>query len=240
MADVKRQFVDLVLQKIDENYEMQHEKITKVAHLFGDCMMNGGVVQLFGHKLNEEFVNELNFRAGGITPFHAIKAKDAALRGLLDKSLAQGEFLNHPEVIDTVLSPYILDDRDMYCLISMNGNEPFVLELAKKVKANGQKLVVVTNMATYRKSGGTLVEYADEYLDFGAEEPDLAVEINGAKYGQWGTTIGSVIAQQITAELYNYFMEKEGHAPVLLSANLHGSDKHNNDSVLKYGGKRIR
>jgi len=240
LKDVKRQFVDLVLQKIDENYEMQHERITNVARLFGDCMMNGGVVQLFGHRLNEEFVNELNFRAGGITPFHAIKAKDAALRGLLDKSLAQGEFLNHPECLDAVLSPYILDDRDMYCLISMNGNEPFVLELAKKVKENGQKIVVVTNMATYKKSGGTLLEYADEYLDFSAEEPDLAVEINGARYGQWGTTIGSVIAQQITAELYNYFMEKEGQAPVLLSANLNGSDKHNNDSVLKYGGKRIR
>ena len=240
MADVKRQFVDLVLSKIDENYDMQHERIVKVAQLFGECMRNGGVVQLFGHKLNEEFVNELNFRAGGITPFHAIKPKDAALRGLLDKSLAQGEFLNHPEVLDTVLSPYILDDRDMYCIISMNGNEPFVLELAKRVKEKGQKLVAVTNMATYKKSGGTLLDYADEYLDFGSEEPDLAVEINGAKYGQWGTTIGSVVAQQITAELYNYFMEKEGQAPVLLSANLHGSDKHNNDSVQKYGGKRIR
>ena len=240
MADVKRQIVDLVLQKIDENYVMQHDKIREVAEMFGECLRNGGVVQLFGHKLNEEFVNELNYRAGGITPFHAIKPKDAALRGLLDKSLAQGEFLNHPEVIDTVLSPYVLDDRDMYCLISMNGNEPFVIELAKKVKANGQKVVVVTNMETYRKSEGTLLEYADAFLDFGAEEPDLAVEINGAKYGQWGTTIGSVIAQQITAELYNYFMEKEGQAPVLLSANLHGSDKHNNECVMKYGGKRIR
>jgi uncharacterized phosphosugar-binding protein len=35
-------------------------------------------------------------------------------------------------------------------------------------------------------------------------------------------------------------MEKEGAAPVLLSANLNGSDKHNNDLVVKYGGKRIR
>ena len=79
-----------------------------------------------------------------------------------------------------------------------------------------------------------------KYLDFGSEDPDWAVEINGARYGQWGTTIGAVIAQQITAELYNYFMEKEGAAPVLLSANLNGSDKHNNDLVVKYGGKRIR
>jgi uncharacterized phosphosugar-binding protein len=128
----------------------------------------------------------------------------------------------------------------MYCLISLGGHEPFVLELAKRIKANGQKLVVVTNMATYKKSGGTLLDYADEYLDFGSEDPDLAVEINGASYGQWGTTIGAVVAQQITAELYNYFMEKEGAAPVLLSANLNGSDKHNNDLVVKYGGKRIR
>ena len=235
MSDIKRKYVDVLLNKINEAADTQQDKIKKIAAMFFDCMEHQGVVQLFGHKLNEEFVNELNYRAGGLVPFHAIKAKESAMQGLLPIEVASGEFMNDPKWVDTVTSVYELDDRDMYCLVSINGNEPFILEMAKRAKDKGQKIVVVTNLKSYKAHGGTLLDYADEYLDMMADEPDLAVEYNGMKLAQYGTTVGSVIAQMLTAEVYQRFEDKYGKAPVLLSANIAGADAHNHELCIPYG-----
>ena len=239
MSDIKREYVDILLKQIDIAYDSQKEKISRIAKMFYECQANMGVVQLFGHKLNEEFVNELNYRAGGLVPFHAIKAKESAMQGKLAKELVQtGEYLYKPETIDIVTSVYELDDRDMYVLVSINGNEPFVIEMARRAKEKGQKVVAVVNMASYKKNGGTLLDYADEYLDMGAEEPDLAVEVNGIKAGQFGTTISSVLAQMLTLENYQLFIDDNKEAPILLSANLAGSDAHNHELCIPYG-KRV-
>ncbi len=235
MSDIKREYIDVLLSKINEAAETQQEKIKKIAAMFFECMENGGVVQLFGHKLNEEFVNELNYRAGGLVPFHAIKAKQSAMEGLLPISVASGEFMNDARWVDTVTGVYELDDRDMYCLVSINGNEPFIVEMARRAKEKGQKIVVVTNLKSYEVNGGSLLDYADEYLDMNAEEPDLAVEFRGMKLAQYGTTIGSVIAQMLTAEVYQLFEDKYGKAPILLSANIEGADAHNHELCIPYG-----
>lgn len=241
MLDVKRQYCDVILEQIEKNYAAQQEKIVKIGHEFAECMMNGGVVQLFGDKLCEEFVNELNFRAGGIVAFHANKAKDAALKGKLDpKIVADSSYLNDPSCIEKIASVYEYNPKDMWVIISLKGNEPAVVELAKLIKSSGAHLVAVTNLSSYKANNGTLLDYADEYLDFGSEDPDLTVQIGDGKYGQWSTTIGSVIAQELMAEVYAAFTEKGVEAPVLLSANINGADVHNNNLVAQYGGRRIR
>ena len=71
-----------------------------------------------------------------------------------------------------------------------------------------------------------------------SECPDLAVDVDGVKAGQTGTTVTNIIAQMLTAELYKYFIEKHGSAPVLLSANIKGADVHNNGLTDPYG-KRV-
>ena len=235
MSDIKREYVDLLLNKIDEITIAQQNKIKEVAAMFFNCMDHQGVVQLFGHRLSEEFVNELNYRAGGLVPFHAIRAKQSAMEGLLPIDVAAEEYDNDAKWVDTVLSVYELDDRDMYCLVSLSGNEPFVLELARRAKEKGQKVVAVVNLESYKKNGGTLLEYADAYLDMGADEPDLAVDINGSKYGQYGTTIGSIIAQMLTAEVYQLFEDTYGKAPVLISMNIAGADAYNHELCIPYG-----
>ena len=46
-----------------------------------------GVIQLFGVKHGEEFVNELNFRAGGLAPYHGIGLKDLILRNVITQDI---------------------------------------------------------------------------------------------------------------------------------------------------------
>ena len=238
--DIKKAYFELIKDRVSDAYEKQKDQIKAVAEMFSTCMENMGVVQLFGVRHGEEFVNELNYRAGGIAPFHGLKLKELVLKELLKQDeIDSGEVYSDLSVIDKFARIYDLDDRDMYCLVSFYGNEPLIVELARRAKEKGQKVVAVVNRKSYDKYGGELLDYADLYLDMDADEPDLALDIDGVKTGQLSSTVCNVIAQMITAEVYNSFVSKGKEAPVLLSANIKGADIHNNSLTDPYG-RRVR
>ena len=238
--DIKKEYFDLIKEKIGAVYDEQLDKIEEIAGLFGACMENGGVVQLFGVKHGEEFVNELNYRAGGIAPFHAYRLRDLVLlEKISQEKIDDGSVYYDPSVADLFEGNYELDDRDMYCLVSYYGNEPLILELAKRAKERGQKVVAVVNKKAYDACEGKLLDYCDLWLDMAAEETDTALDLDGVKVGQLSSTVSNVMAQMITAEVYRYFDEQGKEAPVLLSANIKGADVHNNSLTDPYG-RRIR
>lgn len=238
--DIKKQYFELVKQRINLAYDAQKDKLKKVAEMFGNCMDNGGVVQLFGYGHCEEFVNELNYRAGGIAYFHACRIKDLVLNGSIkQEDVDNKSVFQNGDLIEKFEKSYQLDDRDMYVLVSLAGDEPLMVELAKHCKAKGQKVVAVINKKSYEKSGSRLLEYCDEYLDMCGEDPDVAIDLDVAKIGQLNSTVANVMAQMLTAEVYNYFVEHGKEAPVLLSANVKGADVHNNSLTDPYE-RRIR
>ena len=238
--DIKKQYFELIKGKIEEAYENQSSVLRCFAQMFGSCMEKQGVVQLFGVRHGEEFVNELNYRAGGIAPFHALRLKDLVLNEMVDqKDIDDDSIYNDISVADKFAKFYDLDDRDMYCLVSFYGNEPLVIELARRAKEKGQKVVGVVNKKSYDACGGTLLDYCDAWLDIGAEEPDIALNLGDTKIGQISSTVSNVMAQMITAEMYKYFIDQGKEAPVLLSANVKGADVHNNSLTDPYG-RRVR
>ena len=238
--DIKKQYFECIKKTVDDAYNSQIEKIKEVARLFVSCMENNGVVQLFGVRHGEEFVNELNYRAGGIAQFHAYKIKELILYGKASQEdYDSGKVYDDLSLIERFEEIYELDDRDMYCLVSFYGNEPLIVEIARRAKQKGQKVVGVVNKKSYDACGGRLLDYCDAYLDMNADEEDIALDIDGVKVGQISSTVANVIAQMLTAEVYNCFIEKGKEAPVLLSANINGADVHNNSLTDPYG-RRIR
>ena len=239
--DVVKQYAQTVKANILKVYDAQQSKIVEIANMFGDCMDNGGVVQLFGVKHGVETVNELNYRAGGIAYFHKYVLSDLAMRHLVTKEdiYTTGEAYNRVELADEFEKLYVLDDRDLYCIISEKGNEPLALEIAKRAKQRGQKVVAIINKESYDYNGGTLLDYADNWLDWQSADPDLAINVAGVDFCQTNTTVLAVIFQMLHCEVYRYFMGKYGKAPVLLSANIKGADVHNNSLTDPYG-RRIR
>ncbi len=238
--DVMKEYFELIKSTVNDAYDKQKDRIKHVAGLFGECMENGGVVQLFGVNHGEEFVNELNYRAGGIAPFHGLKLRDMMLKELVDqKDIDDGSIYSDLSVIDRFYDAFEMDDRDMYCLVSFYGNEPLVVEIARRAKEKGQKVVAVVNKESYDRVKGTLLEYADEYLDMMSDDPDVAMTINDVKVGQISSTVSNVIAQMLTADIYDYFVSRGKEAPVLLSANVKGADVHNNSLTDPYG-RRVR
>lgn len=244
IMDIKKQYFELVKDHIREAYDSQSDKMAEISKMFGDCMRNKGVVQLFGTNHGQEFVNELNFRAGGLAPCHGINVMDLVLNDMAKRDVIDsGEVYNDLTYLPKLLSLYKLDDRDMWVLISARGNEPIVVELALKAKEKGQKVVAVVNKKSYdvaealHESGKKLLDLCDAWLDMTADEPDLAVVVNGKPVGQISSTVANVIAQMLTADCYNDFVSNGLEAPVLLSANLKGADVHNNALTDVYEGR---
>ncbi len=242
-TDTKKLYFDLVKGQIEDTYKTQHSKIKEIANIICDHMVKGGVIQLFGTKHGSEFVNELNYRAGGFAPYHAMNVDILDLHGEIQHDkIADGSVYEDLSVIPTLLAHYKLDDRDMIILVSQYGNEPVIVELAKMYKDKGQTVIAVVNKASYdaaesRHEGGKLLDYADAWLDMGSPEPDIAMTVKGLKVGQTSSTIANVIAQMLTAELYACYEERGLEAPVLLSANIDGADAHNNSLTNVYGGR---
>lgn len=235
--DIIKNYFELVKNTIHDSFNKQKDKIEMTAQLFGECMENNGVVQLFGVNHGEEFVNELNYRAGGIAPFHALKFRDLLMRKIVSQEeIDSGEVYQNLSLIEQFNSIYQMDDRDMWCLVSFYGNEPLVEEIARLAKEKNQKVVAVVNKASYC---GKLLDYADLWLDMNGGEPDVAMDLDGIKIGQLSSTATNVMAQMITAELYKYFVSQGKQTPVLLSANVKGADIHNNSLTDPYE-RRVR
>ena len=242
--DVKKEYFALVKASINDAYLEESSDLKKVANIICDTMVNKGVVQLFGSKHANEFVNELNFRAGGLAPYHGMNVSILDEKGLVDHDIIESNAVyDDTKYLDLLLSQYKLDDRDMIIIVSQYGNEPLVVELAKRYHDNGQKVIAVVNMKSYEvalakhESGKKLLDYADMSLDMGASEPDVALKIGDYRIGQTSSTIANVIAQMLTGEVYNCFIERGLEAPVLLSANIKGADVHNNALTDVYEGR---
>ena len=70
-----------------------------------------------------------------------------------------------------------------------------------------------------------------------AEEPDVALHVDNHAVGQLSSVYANVIAQMLAADIYHAFEEIGVEAPVLLSANIAGADKHNNALTDRYNGR---
>lgn len=82
MAEAK-EFFSAAKHALQEVKNTQREAVYEAAKMMGDCMLENGLVQLFGLGHGLAFSMELGYRAGGLMPFHQIKMEDLLLRGVV-------------------------------------------------------------------------------------------------------------------------------------------------------------
>lgn len=237
--DIKKQVFDTMIIRYKKMQAFEQQKIELAAHMIKQCILDGGVVQLCGKEHGEEFVNELNYRAGGVACMHAFRPDDLLLRGIITVD-EKKTFFEHKELADQIASFYEVHEHDLYILVSLNGKEPLLLELAKRAKKAGQHVILVCNKASFHPTMEEAIsDYCDIALDIGADEHDSLVRVQGVPVGQSWTTTANVLAQMMTAEVYRDYCEAGMECPILLSANLKGADLHNNALTDPYG-RRVR
>ncbi len=215
--------------------ETQRDAINEMVKMVFETNQENGLVQLFGIGSADAFSMELGYRAGGLMAFHQFKIVDLALRGYIsEEELKAGTFNERVEYVDMLFDIYNIHEKDMFIFSSYEGNQPIIVEAAKKAKEMGRKVIALVTKSLsdvapiYHYSGKKLVDYADLVIDTGAPNPDMIMKLeNGLEFNQVSSICANTIAQMFTAELYNYFKKMGVVAPVLMSANISGADKHN-------------
>ena len=104
------------------------------------------------------------------------------------------------------------------------------------------KIIVLTSMEHSRSvqsrhsSGKKLYELGEVVLDSMVPAGDASMEFEGlvARAGALSTVLGALILNAVTVEAIQYMLDHGYEPPVLMSANLDGSEAHNERVVRRY------
>jgi uncharacterized phosphosugar-binding protein len=224
------EYLDKACQVLQQMKESQADAIREAAALVGDTIMDGGLVYTFGSGHSQLLSQEVHSRAGGLYPVMQIAdplwGRAERLEGLAE-FLLKGKPLKAGEVI---------------FVISNSGRNPEPIEVAMQAKEMGLHVIAVTSMAhsqsvdSRHSSGKKLYELAEVVLDTGAPPGDAAMSFEGlaVKAGALSTVLGAAIMNAVMVEAIQYMAEKGFEPPVLMSANLDGSDEYNARIMDRY------
>jgi len=112
-----------------------------------------------------------------------------------------------------------------------------------KAKKLGLHTIAVTslahskNVSSRHSSGKKLYELVDIVLDTDTPFGDACMNFKGLsmKAGPASTVLGAAILNSIMVKAIQYILDKGETPPILMSANIDGSDEHNTRIVEHYG-----
>jgi uncharacterized phosphosugar-binding protein len=224
------EYLDNVCRFLQEMKKTQAEAIRRAAILVGDTIINGGLVYTFGSGHSQLLSQEVHSRAGGLFPVMQV----------LDPLWGRAERLEG-------LAEYLLKGKpfqagEVIFVISNSGRNPEPIEVAMQAQESGLHVIAVTSMAhsksvaSRHSSGKKLYQLAEVVLDTGAPAGDASMTFKGLplKAGAVSTVLGAAIMNAVMVEAIQYMLDKGFEPPVLMSANLDGSDEHNARVIARY------
>lgn len=239
-------FYQEALARVDRMQKTQMEPIQAAARLLADVLAKDGVVHLFGTGHSEAFVMEMAGRAGGLVPMDRVSLSDICIRGGEPWSVIEDPASERdPQFAQRILATHRILPEDGFIVISNSGRNGSTVEMALEVKRWGHPLVVVTSLEHSRQvtsrhpSGKRLFEIGDVVIDNCGPFGDalLTDDRLEAAVCSVSSITGAFIAEMLTAEIVRLLLERGAPVPVLVSANVDGSDEHNRRLQEKYAGR---
>lgn len=229
-------FFQRALACIAEIEREESAKIRQVAERCADCIMQGGILHVFGSGHSTLPAREIAIRAGSLSCVQAIA---------LDELI--GKFERIEGVAQVLLQDYDLRTGEVIIVISNGGINPLPIEMAMIARSKGLFTVAVTSMDQSSKSksrhssGKRLYEVVDVAIDTHVPFGDASLEVSGTpmKVGPLSTLGGVAVVNAIVVDTVGQIVARGGTPPVRISRNIPGGDEHNRQFKLKYGD-RIR
>lgn len=220
-ANYGRAMIEL-LQKA----EIVNEKSIEVlAQAMANKVINDKLIHLFGTGHSHIVGIELFARAGGLGNM------DAMLDPLtLTNQGAQraGKIEQTCGLADMVYDDYCMNKDDMVIVVSNSGRNAMPIEMAKRCKAEGLFVAVVTSFAQYKDissrhpSGKKLSDYADVIIDTCVPKGDYLVEIGPYKTGGASSIVSMFLLNSAMTRAIEICVEKDCRPLIFQSQNLDG------------------
>ena len=224
------EYLDKASSLLKKMGETQGEAIVKAATLVGDTIMAGGLVYTFGSGHSQLLSQEVHARAGGLYPIMQIVDP---LWGRAERLEGIGEIF---------VKGLPLKAGETIFVISNSGRNPEPIEVALIARKMGLHVITVSSLehsksvTSRHSSGKKLYELGEVSLDTGAPPGDASLSFKGMKVkaGALSTVLGAALMNAVMVEAIQYILDKGGTPPILMSANLDGSDDFNAQVIAQY------
>jgi uncharacterized phosphosugar-binding protein len=225
-------YLNLVCDSLQTMKKTQAEAIRRAAVLVGDTIIDGGLVYTFGSGHSQLLSQEVHARAGGLYPVMQIADP---IWGRAERLEGFGEIL---------LKGLPLKTGEVIFVISNSGRNPEPIEVALRASEMGLHVIAVTSLAhskivsSRHSSGKRLFELGEVVLDTGSPPGDASLEFKGlpARAGAVSTVLGAALMNAVMVEAIQHILDRGETPPVLMSANLDGSDEYNAEVMARYSG----
>ena len=232
--------------KVKEYLELinndEKDNIRKAAEIIFESMKAGHILHVFATGHSHMFAEELFYRAGGLIQINPI------LNPFLmqhEGAVSSTKYERLEGISKIIYEGLDVDKEDVFIIVSNSGINAVPIEMAKIVKENNHKLIVLTsldsskNLKSRVNDGSHLYEYGDVVINNHMPYGDCLVESKYGRIGSASSIMGSYIAQKIVLEIISLYEKNNLEPSIYMSANTEGGDKHNKEAYEKYK-KRIR
>jgi len=225
--------VEEILSKIRDT---QSSTIELVAEQLANILGAGGILFTFGTGHSHLLAEEIYGRAGGVFQVKGILEPELMLHEAHGKSTLIERL---PGYADVIFETNRIRKGDAIIIISNSGRNSVPVELAIKAKEKGLLVIALTNLEHSKsidsrdKSGKRLFEVADYVLDNCGIPGDAVLGVKDKPYrvSSTSTIAGAIILQGLIAEVIQKIQDKGMDIPVMVSANLDGSDQYNREQA---------
>ncbi|GAB4017848.1 sugar isomerase domain-containing protein [Spirosoma koreense] len=216
--------------------EQQTEAIQQAARWFGETILAGRMVHLFGSGHSRIMVEEMWPRYGSFPGFNPIVELSLSFHNLVVGANGQRQAMfleNVPGLAARILRNYDLSDQDSALIVSSSGCNVVPIEMAELCQQQGLKVVALITRQHAEKSiskrsdGKKLSDFADLVLDTGAPVGDAMLTVPGldTPVSPGSTVGGAVVVNCIKAEVARLLTEAGQPPNVLSAANVVGSER---------------
>lgn len=200
-------------------------EIERAAEVIAASIAHGHSVYAFGTGHSHMLVEELFYRAGGLTVIRPIFFEGLMLHGSTALSTALERL---PGLGTSVVAEYDLQPGDVLLVISNSGANAAVVEAALHARSAGASVIALTSLqhatsTQARVDGGTRIHaLADVVLDNRGKVGDAALAIEGVteRVSATSTVIGAALLQAVVAATVERLVLMGNIPPIYRSANL--------------------
>jgi uncharacterized phosphosugar-binding protein len=242
-AGAQLEYFEAVMPILKRAIDSQTEVLRRVAQHMAEVIAGDHLVYIFGGGHAGLLSSELTYRAGGLVPIVPILAP--GLTTTVRPLTLETKMERLPGYASLLLEECGLTRDDMLLVHSNSGRNTVAIELAEGARAQGTLVVALTNVAHSRNvssrhpKGYKLMDVADLVIDNCGVLGDAVVSFPGflQKTGPTSTVVGAFLLNAAVVETVRLLLEKGIEPPVFRSANLDGSDQHNQRLMARYSGR---
>jgi uncharacterized phosphosugar-binding protein len=231
-------YLEEVQRRLCEVGDRNAGAICAAADLIAEAIAAGRVLYVFGASHAGILTQDLFYRAGGLVPIEPIMPAGLMLN---ERPITRTSHLERlPGFADLVLRDVPIGEGDVLLVASVSGRNAVAVELCTGAQERGARVIALTSVAYSRtvaaRGAARLFEVADIVIDLPGVPGDAAVELDGLdqKVGPTSTPVGTAILQGLMVEVSGRLLERGIEPPVLVSANLDGSDARNQVLLDRY------